>query len=1439
VAGDIVDAGAGNDKVYGGQGDDFMQLGEGNDFAVGYAGADQIFGGDGIDTIVGDGLYVTDAQWPYLPIVRLDNLRRFDSGDDQLHGGAGNDVLMGQVGNDQLFGDAGNDDLYGDDAAYLGAEVYDPALAATAQDSGRDTLDGGDGDDRLIGGGNDDTLLGGTGNDTLVGDNNMPGVLPQSAHGNDVLDGEDGDDGLFGGGGADLMLGGAGNDRLEGSSDGTVMVDVAYQGNDTLDGGEGHDVLLGGAGNDVLLGGSGDDALSGGSGMDSYAGGAGSDLLVINGAGSHVQFDLGDGFDTIRTGQGVGSVNLELGEGIDPANIIGMRSGNALVMQFNAAGDGLYVEEFFQSGEFLDAATSLGELRFADGTVWNKFAIANMGFKGGEGNDNIVVSVSGAVADGGAGNDVIGVSQEVFATLYGGDGNDVLSISNTGGEVTGGRGDDAIYGSNSLCYGWATMAVFYGAGDGFDLVRRNNEVYADVYLKADLDPSDVYAVRVGDDLQLVIRGQEGGILWDNFYGYVPYGYVQPDIDYLRFQDGSASWNNARIRSEALRNAASLYGSDSVVETVVGSAVADTLIAGAPGSTLQGLGGDDRLVGGAAGDALEGGAGNDLLDGGLGDDVLDGGIGNDLLYGRQGVNTYLLGLGDGVDTVRYSVVDGAGVTHVRFKPGVAVNDVEFHQVGGDLELRIAGTTDKIVLAKHFGELGRLGPGLSGLEQVEFADGTVWDAAHLALLISQISEAPVAGYIPSYGGPEGTPFELTIPSNAFVDVDPGDQLTLSVTAVGDQPLPSWLVFDPLTRTFSGTPGYQDAQDLEVVVRATDLVGHSVTQSLWLYIQDTPQPVDFDGTPGNDTFVGAGSDELVYGSAGDDTLSGAGGVDILHGGDGNDQLMGGDGNDTLNGDADDDVLDGGTGTDQMTGGIGNDTYIVDSATDVIVEAASAGTDTVFSSITRTLAANLENLTLSGGGNINATGNSAANVLTGNTGDNLLDGGAGADTMAGGLGNDTYVVGVATDVVNENLDEGTDLIQSSVNWTLGANVENLALTGTGAINGTGNALGNTLTGNTGVNVLNGGAGADTLLGGLGNDTFVVDNIGDVVTEYLNEGADLVQASVSYTLSANLEKLTLTGTGAINGTGNALNNTLTGNTGNNTLDGGAGIDTMAGGAGNDTYTVDNAADVTTEAASAGTDTVISSISWTLATNLEKLTLSGSAHINATGNTVANVLTGNDGNNVLSGAAGADSMAGGLGNDTYVVDVATDVVTEGLSAGIDLVQAAVTYTLGANLENLTLTGTTAINGTGNGLDNILTGNSGKNILTGGTGNDTLAGGLGNDTLDGGVGSDLIIFNTALGTTNVDTIQNYSVVDDTMQLLRTSFSALPGTGAGTLTAAAFWTGTAAHDADDRIVYDSASGKLWYDADGTGATAAVQFAVLVGLVGTLTSADFLMA
>jgi Ca2+-binding RTX toxin-like protein len=378
-------------------------------------------------------------------------------------------------------------------------------------------------------------------------------------------------------------------------------------------------------------------------------------------------------------------------------------------------------------------------------------------------------------------------------------------------------------------------------------------------------------------------------------------------------------------------------------------------------------------------------------------------------------------------------------------------------------------------------------------------------------------------------------------------------------------------------------------------------------------------------------------------------------------------------------------------MTGGAGNDTYVVDNTGDRTTEAAGGGSDTIEASVTWTLATEVENLTLTGTSAINGTGNGLANTLRGNAANNALSGGAGNDTMIGGAGDDTYTVDSASDVITELTGEGTDSVNSGVTFTLAANVERLTLTGTTAINGTGNTGDNQLTGNSannnlsggaGNDTLNGGTGNDTMVGGAGNDTFVVNIATDVVTELANEGTDTVQSSVTLTLAANVENLTLTGTTAINGTGNTLANvlignsavnTLTGGDGNDTLDGGAGNDSLVGGLGNDTYVVDSASDTINEAASAGTDTVQSSVTLTLtSTNLENLTLLGSAAINGTGNANANVLTGNGGTNTLAGLEGADTYDGGDGNDT-LTDSSTsssDIYRWGTGQGSDAINDA-------------------------------------------------------------------------------------------------------------------------------------------------------------------------
>jgi Ca2+-binding RTX toxin-like protein len=413
---------------------------------------------------------------------------------------------------------------------------------------------------------------------------------------------------------------------------------------------------------------------------------------------------------------------------------------------------------------------------------------------------------------------------------------------------------------------------------------------------------------------------------------------------------------------------------------------------------------------------------------------------------------------------------------------------------------------------------------------------------------------------------------------------------------------------------------------------------------------------------------------------------------------------------------------------------------------------------------------------------------------------------------------------------------LQQILTLTLGE-IADLIVGGSDVI--TGSTLNDTLLGFGGNDQIDGSTGMDRMEGGPGNDTYIADNASDTAVELPGQGIDTVRSSVSFLLRANVENLVLLGTAAISGVGNELDNFI-----NGALNPAANI--LTGSIGNDTYEVgDN--DTVLEFPGGGIDTVrTAAMNAVLPANVENLVLLGTGDTVGKGNQLPNTLNGTEGDNTLDGGRGPDVLAGLAGDDTYLVDSGVDVVTEGGGGGIDEIVSLVALTLPANVENATAApGTSVVALTGNGLGNVLTGNDGANlldgvagndtllglggldILLGGDGNDLLAGGLGIDVLHGGPGADRFRFDAAPSGTNFDRIMDFAPGTDDLEFSAALFAGL-GVVGGAVDPNDFvkGPGAVALDPEDRLLYDTSTGRLYYDGDGSGAGNPEAIALLQG-------------
>ena len=1360
---DSIHGGGGNDRLHGDNGDDtLIGGGGGHDFLTGGAGADRFVlnaapaGGTSVSTISdfgeGNDRIVLDNQvFAALSQTGLLSSESFVSGN--FSGGISG---AAQEADDHILYDTASGDLYYDEdgsgstAAVMIAELQSesgsvPVLSSSqvfvsagslAADWGATT-----GDDSLTGSADNDTMVGLAGNDTITGGEGND--LIDGGEGNDSLVGGSGDDALTGGTGADTLLGGAGNDiyyvddvadrviettELGGSVDAggrdTVKATISYtlgqfEEELELSNGMGDLSAIGNAQQNDIEGNDGNNLLDGKGGGDSLIGREGDDAFrfsVLDGSSTTIQ-DFGDGNDRIELDNAAFSA-LTQGGTLGAGNFV---SGDFSAGINNAAQDAddhiLYDNTsgllyYDADGNGAGAAVQLAKIFVDSGP---QYALAH----------SEIVVIQGEVA---------APPTEGDDTLLGTSGNDSIA------GLAGNDGIDGLLGNDTL-----------DGGDGDD--RLSGGSGADSLLGG--DGSDIVEGGAGNDtMDGGAQFEQDTLSYANSSGPV-------EVEFVDGLGGTASDGEG--------------GTDAFVdfERIEGSAFGDVIDATASNSDLELAGGNgaDTILAGMGYDTLTGGAGDDSLDGGDGWDELDGGEGADFIQG-----------GLDLDRIRYDAADtvdgGEGVDRL-------------YGIDGDLDLTLA-------------------PHITNVEVFEFGAGNnnVRGDSGDSVFVGGAGSDTIDG---------GSGFDRADYSVA--------QAAVTVTLDG-----------------SGSGTAQDGQGgVDSLLHIEGVRGSSFSDRLTG--SDSGALESFEGRAGNDTIDGKGGTDrvdyesvsvgvqvsLLTGTASD----GYGGTDRLlniediRGSFSDDSLTGSAVANRIEGRGGDDLIDGRGGLDTLDGGGGSDTYLVASSSEhAAAEFADSGVDGSFDSV-RFTATTASTLTLFAGDtglesaaianaagqttgtnalSIDASavdnamemlGNNGANQLTGtayddslqgNAGNDRLDGRGGDDQMWGGTGNDTYVVDSLGDAVNE---EGTsireiDNVEAGVDWTLGANLENLTLTGSDDLLGTGNALANMLKGNSGANELRGEGGNDTMFGGAGNDTYFVDSAGDLVYENTTTsgkvdagGTDTVVASVSYTLGNFLENLELAdGAGNINGIGNALGNNITGSEGNNVIDGKGGVDTLDGGNGSDVYLVASAAEhsaaefddlgigaadvdelrftsatagstLTLYANDSGIERVVVGNAAGVTTGTTSLNVDASAVDNAleiVGNAGANRLTGtenddtllgNGGSDRLDGGEGVDTLTGGSGNDTYVVDDAGDQTVEtGTSPKeVDTVESSLDWTLGINLENLTLTGSDDLVGTGNALANTLKGNDGDNELKGEVGNDNLSGGVGNDTLNGGVGSD--------------------------------------------------------------------------------------------------------
>ena len=881
---------AGNDTLYGGNQNDYLLSGDGNDLLDGGAGDDALEGGSGNDTFIFGRGYGRDhiTSYAVLPsdfdVVQLNAdlnpedivvSRSFTSLFLTIRGTT--ESLQIQ----DFFESNGAPSHRMDEVRFADGTVW------TSNYLMQTVLQGSTGIDNLIGYATADVIYAGAGNDTLAG-----------AAGSDTLYGEDGNDTIRGDDGADTLLGGNGDDRLEGGA-----------GDDTLDGGAGNDTLIGGSGNDVLTGGMGNDTLDGGLGNDIYT------------------FARGFGQDTISSSDSTVSKldAVVFAQDILPSDVVFTRVANDLKLTVSGTSDALTVVSYFQ----LDGASPnrLEEIRFADGTVWSIGHIKATLLNGSSLSETIWGYATDDAIFGNAGDDILygqngdDVVDGDFGNdkLYGDNGNDLLRAGQGHDFMYGGSGNDVIDGGagNDYLRGNNDSDTYvFGRGDGQDTIDNFDaglNKLDSVLFKANVLPSDISISRANTNLVLTINGTTDSLTLLSYFDLD--GTSHYKLEEIKFSNGTV-WNIADVKAMVLQGT-------SQNQTLTGYASNDVINAGA---------GNDVLFGGSGSDLLYGEDGNDRLYGEDGNDVLDGGAGTDLLNGGAGNDTYLFGRGHGQDTIDVNDATVGKLDVVQLGAGVLTTDVDLKRVGNHLVLSIKGTTDTLQVNNYFySETSTL----YQVEQIKFADGTIWNTATVKakVLIGSSSSDTLNGYMTNdlLQGNSGNDILSGGAGNDTLDGGAGNDM-LDGGAGNDTYLFGRGYGQDAISAYDNVVGKLDFIQLNAGVLTTDVELKRVGNNLLLSIKGTTDTLEVmyhfqsetnnayrveqikfaDGTIWDLAAIKA---KVLIGTSGNDTLNGYMTDDIL---------QGNGGNDSLNGRAGNDDLVGGRGDDLLQGDVGNDTFV-----------------------------------------------------------------------------------------------------------------------------------------------------------------------------------------------------------------------------------------------------------------------------------------------------------------------------------------------------------------------------------------------------------------------------------------------------------------------------------------------------------------------------------